>query len=149
MPNEYFQLAKETNSTIFCLNNDIDMTNIVDSLQLDSGTEIAALYTPNGYAVIEVQGEVKILFNENGPAEDGDWYRYPSEFPETLKEIIKSGSLSNDERAYVDANNWFEIFFYQDDTDCIPVSDCTDCEGETPEQIFGSMLDFINQCNKD
>lgn len=119
----------------FYINDDIDMTKIADSMQLDSNQVIASMRIGDMEASIEVQGEVKIWWNEEGNPFDGEYYIYPSEFPEKLKELIAAGYTDDglhwtlDPRLYISENNWFEVF-YGTGTDVV------DVEGYTPAQLF-------------
>ena len=117
----------------------VNMTNIVDSLQLPSGSTIASLEYGNGtVATIEVRGEVNIDF-------EGVTYRDPAEFPEELKQIIAEGRLSEvegGERLYVNANNWFEFFFSKEgdslDYDVIDAEKCSTAE------LYELMAETVN-----
>ena len=146
----------------FWLNPDIDMTKIVDSMQIDSETTIATLKTSKHFLSLEVRGDVKIFFNpdKNGEPEAGDCYRYPSEFPQGLKDLIsgketifrKDGDTKGiehawalDDRVYMDMNNWFELFIGEDENDSTPFSTTVDIEGYTPEQIFKLMLSIAQR----
>lgn len=145
--------------TTFWLNPDIDMTQIKDSMQIDSGTTIATLKTKNHFISLEVRGEVKVWFNpdKNGEPTNGDYYIYPSEFPQELKDLIakkteiyrKDGdnkgiehTWSLDDRVYMSENNWFEIFKGEDENDTALSADTIDIEGYTPEEILGVMLEY-------
>jgi len=117
----------------------VDMTNIVDSLQLSSGTTIATLEVGNGtVATVEVRGEVNIDF-------DGITYRNPADFPEELKRIIAEDRLLETEygdRLYVDANNWFE-FFLSKEGDFLNY-DVVDVEKSTTAELYELMAETIN-----
>ena len=117
----------------------VDMTNIVDSLQLSSGTTIATLEVGNGtVATVEVRGEVKIDF-------DGVTYREPADFPEELKQIIAEGRLLEmeyDDRLYIDANNWFE-FFLSEKGELIG-NDIVDVEKHTTAELYELMAETVN-----
>ena len=96
----------------------VSLENIVDSLQLDSGTQIA-FYKDEAddiYLSLEVRGHVKIEYK-------GEYYTNPSDFPDDLKKLIKEGYTEYDENnipttlhfsyspeVNIIDNNWFEIF---------------------------------------
>ena len=127
----------------FWLNDDVDMTKIVDSMQLDSGTEIAGMKLDNITASLEVRGEVKVWWNENGGSPfEGDYYTIPSQFPQGLKDLILNDRWYDcDGAVYVSENNWFEVFTAIDDA-MGPDSDVVDVEGMTPTDIFGLLYDI-------
>lgn len=121
-----------------------DMTGIKDSMQLDSGTEICFLKTEHGCALIEVKGFVTVDWCPEGisSGESCDRYRIPSEFPKELKELIASGAdFWNDDRVYIDENNWFELFLHEDES----VSDVVDIEGHTNEDLLSLMHECIEK----
>lgn len=133
----------------FWANPDIDMTKIKDSMQIDSGTQIASVKIPGAYAVIEVRGEVKIWYNEKewfSSSNPGDCYRYPSEFPESLKNLIVTDrDWYSDPHIFVDNNNWFEIFIGVDENDPIPNSDVIDIEGASNEDLHRILATYANE----
>ncbi len=128
------------------INPDIDMRSIKDSMQLDSEQTIASLKSENSYVSIEVRGEVKVWYNENGPAEDGEYYIYPSQFPKGLKELIDNNpDWYVSPHIYISENNWFEIFAGKDENDPMPTSDVIDIEGSTMQQLFKALDDFAKE----
>ena len=147
----------------FYFNEDIDLPNIKDSMQLDSGTTIATLKYKNNWASLEVRGEVKVFFNpkvkEGEAPTDGDYYVYPSEFPQELKDLIAGeteiyradGDIKGiehnwafDDRIYISENNWFELFVADDEDDPIPDAVVVDVEGECATEILNMLMGAIN-----
>lgn len=141
------------------INPDIDMKEIKNSMQIDSGTTIATMQTKDCYMSIEVVGKVKVFFNPNTNEEPtaGDCYRYPSEFPQELKDLIsgnaaiyqRDGNTQEtgcpwdcDDRVYVDNSNWFELFYGKTPDDPVPSSECVDIEGYTPGQLLDLFMEF-------
>lgn len=112
-----------------------DLAKITDSLLLESGIIIATLKDTETNNTIEIKvcGQVKINFK-------GDWYRYPSDYPDELTEMIKDGSVYDNDDVYVDMNNWFEIFYNGDEW-----SDVVDVEGQTPQEL----TELLRQINID
>lgn len=154
-------LVSEKDGNKFYINPGIDMTQIDDSMQINSETVIAALVTPKKFVTLEVRGDVKVFFNEkvkddpNAVAEDGDYYENPSEFPQLLKDIIsgkepiyrRDGDTKGyenmwtlDDRIYLSENNWFEVFVSDDEFDAFPRCDLGDFEHNTNDQIYESLL---------
>lgn len=129
----------------FRLNPHIDMTKIVDSMQLDSDQTIASLVTKDHIITLEVKGEVRIFYYPEGKDKDySDIFKYPSEFPEEVMDIIKDGQLFDSDKIEVDMNNWFEVFIH-DRSENFITSDVVDCEGYTPMEILSLLL----ECDKD
>lgn len=129
---------------------DDNLSQYVDSMLFDSGEQIAEMiFEDNGkevYLSLEVRGEVKVYFGDDGPA-----YRYPSEFPAFLKELIKAnpGRWDTEDGVYVDMNNWFE-YIYDIDGE---YSDGIMCEWDiskaTPEDIKKEMLEICEYLIKE
>ena len=88
----------------------IQMNNIIDSLQLDSGVEIAELSDDRFRVIIEVIGEVRLLWSPDPKTAPRQAYTTPSQFPAELKEIIANeleGKETN--TPIVEDSNWFEL----------------------------------------
>ena len=120
-----------------------DMKPIKDSMQFDSDTEICE-YAPADKKVkitIEVRGEVRITYND-------EVYTKPSEFPQEIKEIIKNGDLWNTDEVYVGNNNWFELFFWDEEGNFLD-SDVVDIEGMTPEELCDYCEEVLINFRKD
>lgn len=113
-----------------------DLTNVADSMELDSGTEIATLYFGDSEAAILVCGEVRVTYKD-------EVYRKASEFPEELKEIIRAGHVFDHEDVYIGNNNWFAIQF-RDGTEWDPNDDVVDVEGLSKQEIFSLMWDALS-----
>lgn len=120
-----------------------DMKPIKDSMQFDSDTEICE-YTPADKKVkitIEVRGEVGITYND-------EVYKKPSEFPQEVKEIIQNGDLWNTDEVYVGNNNWFELFFWDEEGNFLD-SDVVDIEGMSPEELCDYCEEVLINFRKD
>lgn len=137
----------------FYVNDDIDMSEIKDSMQIDSETTIATLkMTKNNVtleASLEVRGEVKVWWNPNGgDPQNGDYYKYPSEFPQELKDRIANSEYSEwttDSRVYVSENNWFELFISNvtNGPDPIPTAYVVDAEQSKVPDLFSLLYDAL------
>ena len=131
-----------------------DMKNIKDSMQIDSDTEICSYEAPDGKfkVTIEVRGEVNLIYYPTGkPDEDeAENYRYPSEFPQEVKDIIAQGDLFDSDKIYVDNNNWFELFIWDDENNYLD-SDVIDgyIEGETPEYIAEYCENYLETVRRE
>ena len=88
----------------------VQMNNIISSLQLDSGVEIAELSDDRFRITIEVIGEVRLLWSPDPKTAPRQAYATPSQFPAELKKIIANeleGKETN--TPIVEDSNWFEI----------------------------------------
>lgn len=155
-----YECGSSNGDIIFHLNSDYDTTKIVDSLQIESGTVLATL-TKNGYiATLEVQGEIKLFFNPkcygedyNGPVDDEDisgWevYKYPSNYPKELADLIAQQRTNEDDKIRIDDNNWFEVFIHtvkpDEHGDFTGYSDVVDAEQKTPAEIYTLLEEYID-----
>lgn len=124
----------------FYLNPDIDMTKIVSSMQLDSDQVIATLEKDGYEASLEVRGSVRVFYGE-----DNILYRYPSEFPQELKELIATNNeWELDSDVFADETNWFEIFVTNPNYTSVPDAIVVDVEGYTPTQIKDLLEEYID-----
>ena len=123
----------------FHLNPHIDLRNINDSMELDSGQTIAELKIDNLDFTLEVRGHVNVTYNPDSTKthEGGDVYRCASDFPDELKKMFHDGKTGDTPNVYVDENNWFEIF--SEENGKYINSQLVDAEGCNPAEIF-SML---------
>lgn len=88
-----------------------ELSKYKDSMLFDSGTIIATIECEHNNHIVQIDlrvcGHVKVYYK-------GDYYRYSSEFPEELKEIIRDNpngwDYLNDDIGVCE-NNWFEYIF--------------------------------------
>ena len=114
----------------------VDLTNINDSMELDSGKIIARMNRGNTWASLEVRGGVKVRFYEKT-------YTSPFEFPKDLKELIhERRDWYHDENVYLTDRNWFEIFRWEGEHG-VPEADVTDAENLTPVEVFNMLYGAI------
>lgn len=93
---------------------DDNLSKYIDSMLFDSDTVVASMKCEYKEHIIDVdlmvRGYVNVYYK-------GERFRYPSDFPEELKEIIRQNpngwNYINDD-IEVDENNWFEYIY--DDT---------------------------------
>ena len=120
-----------------------DLTNIQDSMLIDSDTEIARLTLDDSvvkYATLEVRGDVNITYG-------GENYRTPSEFPEELKEVIRKNPNCWDTECsgiFVGNNNWFEAFLWDENNQYL-TSDCVDAENLSADSIKEMLLGYAEE----
>lgn len=114
----------------------VDLINVGDSMELDSGQIIAEMQYGNISASLEVRGDVKVTF-------DDQTYLCPSDFPQKLKEMIHTDrNWYNSKSVYVSENNWFELFVSCDGS-AFPDADCVDAENLKPIDVFGLLYEAI------
>lgn len=124
----------------FYINPEVELAKVTDSMELDSGTQIAELKDDGITASLEVRGEVKVFWN-------GDCYTTPSDFPKTLKDLIHNSGIEKkhwtcDPRVYVSENNWFEVLYAEDG---FPFVDgvVVDAEKCSPKELLDLLHDVI------
>lgn len=115
-----------------------DLSEYTDSMLFDSGTTIAEgtfLYKGEELSItLKVSGYVSVNFM-------GETFKYPSEFPEELKQIVRDGKLFDDpDKVYVWDNNWFEYIYDSDG-----VVEEEDLCQMTPEQVLDTMTEIAEQ----
>lgn len=122
-----------------------DVSRYTDSLLFDSGETICSMNASDEFGDsfqldICVTGEVNVSYKE-------ETYTKPSEFPEELKELIRTGEANRNPDVYIGNNNWFEITFSVKDRYGKELA----YDGEvweedfsdmTPEKIKSEMLDW-------
>ena len=114
----------------------VDTSDIVDTLQLDSDTEICAYYDNNKgiSSSVFIKGEVRVTYK-------GETYKTPSEFPEELKKLIKKDrEWENNDDVYVSENNWAELYVY-DEADEILDSEIIDIEKLSPTKLYVEVVE--------
>ena len=100
---------------------------ITDSLLLGSGVEIISAIVDGKYDVfLRSCGDVRIVWKDQA-------YRDVSQFPDDLIEVIRRGALSDHPDAYVDMNNWYEVFVY-DEHNTLLFSDLEDVDISTMDE---------------
>ena len=90
--------------------NDIDISELGDSMLLPSETWIATLTDGDWCATLEVLGEVTVWYNDNPEdPDDKEYYNGVDDFPEELIQMFKTGEAYDSDRVYISSNNWFEV----------------------------------------
>lgn len=122
------------------------MTKINNSMELDSGTEIArlSLETPNGtiVATLEIRGDVRVYYKD-------ETYRCSSQMPEELVEMFHDWKDEYNSVVNVVNNNWPEVFLWKKEDDKLiwtGNSDVADAEGMTDEEIETLLTEYIVDC---
>ena len=107
--------------TAFWLKPEAERQGISDSLLLSSGTEIfSAILDEKWHVFLRVCGDVRILWKDQ-------IYKDVSQFPDELKEFIRTKNIFVDslpEDSSVINNNWYELFIYDNDCNCLKSDVC-------------------------
>lgn len=131
--------------------NNIDLSNIKDSMQLVSDQVVAELKTDNFLVTLEVKGLVTVLYNPdpNGDAEDGQVYNSASEFPPELMDIFAQGKANELPNICVNENNWFEAFVEFTNTNesarVLIGNELVDAEGLNEREVFEMLYDIYSE----
>ena len=120
----------------------IDLSNINDSMELESGQVIATLEMGEQLVSIEVHGDVRVLYKD-------EIYKTQSQFPEELMQMFHDCSAFESPLVEILDNNWFEMFLYEKDEKtggwCFTnESDVVDVEGCKPHELLSQMIDCLN-----
>lgn len=124
--------------TKFWLKPAEERQGITDSLLLESGVEIFSAVVDGKYDVfLRTCGDVRIIWKDVS-------YRNRSSFPDDLVEAIRNNNFYNNPDAYVDMNNWYEIFVYDEHNTllCSDVYD-VDIDKMTEEDARSYILDTV------
>ena len=120
----------------------IDLSNVNDSMELNSSTTIARLTgkrldgTSFG-AYLQVQGHVTVIYKDK-------LYSHASEMPEELLKLFHDGGYSpSDENLTVNENNWFELFIEENGQTVF--SDVVDAEGLDETEVFTYLVDAYRE----
>ena len=121
----------------------IDLSDINDSMELDSGSVVAELREDKYMLELRVCGEVRVDFGD-------DRYTCASNMPDELLQIIHDGKLFEfeDDRIEVIDNNWFELFLYEWKDDMwvwTGSSDLWDCEGYSADELKVEMENILDE----
>lgn len=131
------------------------LLGIHDSMELDSGQCVAELEVNDSILVtINVEGYVRVVYND-------EVYKAPSQFPEELTELFRSGKAYEDNGVFIDNNNWFESFVYYRNPDYNPNdktsvkwlndgawSEVLDGDWKDENDVFSTMLATAKEYQK-
>lgn len=119
-----------------------DIADFNDSMELDSGQEVAR-YVEDCWAVtLEVCGHVRVYYKD-------DVYKAASQMPDELLQLFHEGKADAAHGVEVDENNWFEMFVWYRKEDGRLVwsgySDVVDWDSESEEELRGSLKDALDE----
>ncbi len=123
----------------------VDMSRINNSMELDSGVEVARLTRGPLVATLEIRGEVKVDY-------DGCRYRCASQMPDELIAMFHDWKEGYEKKVDVDMNNWPEIFIWTRRGKKLVwtgYSDVADAEGASPEEIQALLAEYLDYYEKD
>ena len=129
----------------FKVNSHINLLAINDSMELDSGQEVASLEIQQKgktkvTITIEVQGCVKVDYKDNR-------YKCASQMPQELLDIFHNGYEDPEAIGLnVIENNWFEIYI-EDGGLCVD-SDVVFVEGYSEIELLSLMVDTYLEYTK-
>ena len=116
----------------------IDLTNINDSMELDSEQEVARYDKDHFCVTLEVRGSVRVIYKN-------EVYKSASQMPDELLQLFHDGKADEEHEVYMDMNNWFESFFWEWDEKKKLVwtgfCDVEDCGGLNPEKLEKYLKD--------
>lgn len=125
----------------------IDLDEIHDSMQLDSGQIIAELENDLLSITLEVRGQVRVLWNPDpdGEPHHGSVYKCASQFPEELMKVFAEGRAGDMKNIFVDDNNWFEVFVEDKQENQVIHCETVDAEEMDRQQVFDLLMGFYNE----
>lgn len=129
----------------------IDMQNIVNSMQLDSGLIIAKLENKRYRVFLEVNGDVRVLWTPDPDGTPTQAYAWPSKFPPELAEVFaKNMDTYGIENIQIEDSNWFEIFIEDKREHNIIDSIVVGPEQMTPVEVKMLLQNTWNEyCNEE
>lgn len=119
----------------------IDLKDIRNTLELDSGDDVAWLQRDGYNAVCRVCGSVRVLYND-------DVYKSACQMPEELLQIIHEGRTEESGVEVVDSN-WLEVLIYDKDWDWTGYGEVVDWEGVSEDEVFKYLNDCIDEYIED
>jgi len=130
------------------------LLGVNDSMELDSGQCVASLEVDDLLVCVNVEGYVRVVF-------ENSVYKAPSQFPDELKQLFHDGKAEDDERVFIDNNNWFESFIYYKNPDYNPKEkdsikwfcdnawcEVLDGEWENETDVFNTLLELAKEYKK-
>lgn len=128
------------NSAIF--HHYIDLSNINDSMELDSGQEIARLEKGEYVVTLEVHGSVRVLYKDN-------IYKCASQMPEELIQMFHNWKPEYEDIVDCGMNNWFEMFLWEKGEDgelkWLGVSDVCDAEKSDAATLRKDLEEYLDE----
>ena len=118
----------------------IDLSNINDSMELESGQVIATLEMGEQLVSLEVHGDVRVIYKD-------EVYKTQSQFPEELMQMFHDCSAFESPLVEIQDNNWFEMFLYEKKHTTwkwTGEADVVDVEGCKPHELLSQMIDYLN-----
>ena len=119
------------------------MTKINNSMEMDSGIEIArlTLETPKGtlVATLEIRGDVRVYYKD-------ETYKCASQMPDELIKMFHDGTTDENKDVSIVDNNWPEVFLWTKEGNELiwtGYSDVADAEGMTEVEIESLLTDYI------
>ena len=108
---------------------------VTDSLHLESGTKVASGQVGKVKFLIEVHGDVRVLYKD-------EIYKSPDRFPEELREIIRRKEQYTHPEIEIGNNNWFELMMWNAEGELI-YSDLAEIDEDIEKMSEQDMKDYI------
>ncbi len=129
-------MEKKSNDTLKIF---VPLTELKDSMLLDSGQKVITI-SHRGYDVtVRVVGEVRVDYKGSG-------YAAACQMPEELLEKFRDGSAYSDPDVNIIDNNWFEAFIDKDGAWTGSSSVIDDFEDKSEEEIAKRLMDMVDEC---
>ena len=117
-----------------------DIFNINDSMEVESGTELARLESGDHVVTFEARGDVRVRYKD-------EIYKTPCQFPEELMQLFHNGQADQEHGVEVIDNNWLEVFLWirkGQKLEWTGESDVVDAGFDTATDVFAFLKDCLD-----
>ena len=117
----------------------IDISDINDSMELDSGLTIATLKGDKYDLELMTQGYVRVIYKDSV-------YTYASGMPKELLKMFHDGKITED--VNVVENNWYELFVDEKNGGgfvCADLIDLDACSKKELEKCLNEEMDYYEK----
>lgn len=130
-----------------------DLSNVYDSLEIDSNTLICKYTSATGKYTIEVEviGDVLVYYSSTSNFEDPEEYEEfdtPSEFNKDMKHLLQTHEFWDSDKIQVINNNWIEICFRDSDGQILESDVLEEAEGSSFEDLVNICEDYCRDTIK-
>lgn len=113
-----------------------DLSDVNDSMELESGQIIAELNRLYHRVELRVVGDVRVVYKD-------EVYKSVSQMPDELVQLFHWEKAWENEDVYIDDNNWFEVLIYKDSGLWTGYGEVVECEGMSPADIECLLNDCL------
>jgi len=117
-----------------------DIFGINDSMEVESGTELARLESGEHVVTLEVRGDVRVRYKD-------EIYETQCQFPEELLQLFHNGQADQEHGVEVIDNNWLEVFLWirkGKKLEWTGESDVVDAGFDTVTDVFTFLKDCLD-----